>query len=256
MTLRGNASLIRSVQILGIAGVAAASIWVFQNRATLAAACLSTIDGVTSRVAHMNEPFGLGTTVESKNPVVGIVPDFALTERSGRSVQRSDLLGSYWVASFVFTRCATSCPLIVAEFTALQKELPEEVLLVSFSVDPEHDTPEVLAVFADNAGADPERWLFLTGDKLSIYRDVREGFHLTVQRNDDARPGWEVTHTPRFALVDPKGRIRGYYDSSDPEDHVRLCADIERLLSRGRTSEVNEVDADVALETEPQGDGG
>ncbi len=219
----------RGPLVAALVVVAAASVWAFQNRAMLATACLRTVDGVTSKLAHMNQPFGLGETVASKNPTLGVIPDFSLTERSGRAIGKSDLLGSYWVASFVFTRCATSCPMATAELAKLQSRLPQEIRLVSISVDPEHDSPQVLTTYADRVGADLERWLFLTGDKASVYRLVREGFHLAVEENAGAPTGWEVTHTPRFALVDPKGRIRGYYESSDAADLDRMCADIGRL---------------------------
>jgi protein SCO1/2 len=114
----------------------------------------------------------------------------------------------------------------------LQKDLPEEIRLVSFSVDPEYDSPEVLAEYAKNAGANLDRWLFLTGEKESIYRSIREGFRLSVEENSGASPGMEVTHSPRFALVDPKGRVRGYYDSADPKDLTRLREDVRRLMKR------------------------
>ena len=214
--------------------VAALCFWAFVNRDTLAAACLRTIDGVTSKFAHLNQPFGVGASVQPKNPVLGIVPDFELTERSGRTIEKSDLLGSVWVASFIFTRCATSCPMAVTQLAGLQSDLPEQVRLVSITVDPEHDSPQVLAEFAERVGANVDRWLFLTGEKSFIYRSIREGFHLSVQENDDAAPGWEVTHSPRFALVDTKGRIRGYYESSDQQDLERLRADVHRLLPRDR----------------------
>lgn len=232
MALGRHSVLQKSVLAVAFLAVGGASVWVFQNRATLAAACLNTINGVTSKLAHLSQPFGIGVSVEPKNPVLGIVPDFSLTETSGRSIQRSDLLGSFWIASFIFTRCVTSCPIAVAELSKLQTDLPEEVRLVSFSVDPEHDSPEVLAAYAKKAGADLDRWLFLTGEKTSMYRYIREGFHLAVEGNDEERPGWEVTHSPRFALVDPKGRIRGYYESSDPADLVRLREDTQRLVRR------------------------
>lgn len=231
MTLR---SLTGKKFVLGVAAVfvAGASVWVYHNRETLAAACLHTVNGVSSKLAHLNQPFGSGTTVESRNPILGIVPDFSLTERSGRTVQKSDLLGEYWVASFIFTRCVSSCPIATRELAKLQDDLPESVQLVSFSVDPEHDSPEVLADYAEKMGAKVDRWLFLTGEKESIYRSIREGFHLAVEENKDAGPGFEVTHTPRFALVDPKGRIRGYYESSNPDDLVRLREDVARLAGR------------------------
>jgi cytochrome oxidase Cu insertion factor (SCO1/SenC/PrrC family) len=211
--------------LIALAGL---SVWGFQNRATLAA-CLNTIEGVTTKLAHLNQPFGLGANVESSNPVLGVVPEFSLTERSGRPVRNSDLLGGYWVASFIFTRCATSCPIAVRELARLQADLPPEIRLVSFSVDPEYDSPEVLAAFAERNGANVDRWLFLTGEKTSVYRSIREGFHLAVEENSGAVPGMEVSHTPRFALVDPKGRIRGYYESSVATDLERLRADVARL---------------------------
>jgi cytochrome oxidase Cu insertion factor (SCO1/SenC/PrrC family) len=225
----------RGVVAIVAAILTTASLWVFLNRETLAAACLSTVNGISSKMAHLSQPFGSGTVVQPKNPVLGIVPDFALTERSGRIVERDDLLGSYWVASFIFTRCVSSCPMVVGELTQLQEELPEEVRIVSFSVDPDHDSPEVLSSYAEKIGADPDRWLFLTGEKETIYKQVREGFRLAVQEEAGAEPGWEVTHSPRFALVDPKGRVRGYYESSDPAERVRLRQDVERLLGYNRT---------------------
>lgn len=220
--------------VLAVAAVAliGASVWVLQNQSKLAAACLRTWHGVTSRVAHLSEPFGIGANVESRNPVLGVVPDFSLTERSGRPLRKSDLIGSYWIASFIFTRCATSCPMAVMKLAQLQSDLPEDVRLVSFSVDPEHDSPGVLADYAEKAGADVDHWLFVTGEKSEVYTCIREGFNLAVEQGSNPRPGWEVTHSPRFALVDPKGRIRGYYDSSDPADLERLRRDVRRLSGR------------------------
>ena len=230
--IAGGSRVQKVVWGVGVVAVAAMLAWVVQNRETLAAACLQTLNGISDKIAMQDQPFGVGGTVQPKNPVMGIVPDFSLTERSGRNVAKSDLLGGYWVASFIFTRCATSCPVAVTELTKLQGDLPDEVLLVSFSVDPDYDSPEVLAEYAEEHGADMKRWLFLTGEKDTLYKDIREGFHLTVQGNEDAPPGWGVTHTPRFALIDPKGRIRGYYGSAEPEDMVRLRKDVMRLLKK------------------------
>jgi protein SCO1/2 len=220
----------RTVRTAALAVLGAACAWVLVSRTDFVAACLNTIEGVTSKIAHLDTPFGIGARVESKNPVLGVVPDFSLTECRGGVVRRADLIGDWWVASFIFTRCTTSCPVAVRELSKLQSDLPAQVRLVSFSVDPEYDSPEVLSAYAERSGADLGRWLFLTGEKTSIYRSIREGFRLAVQENENPLPGFEVAHTPRFALVDPKGRIRGYYDSSDPDDLVRLRGDVARLL--------------------------
>src|SRR5262249_34351440 len=138
---------------------------------------------------------------------LGDIQDFTLTERGGRTVGRADLLGKVWVADFVFTRCNTLCPQITGTIARLQRELDEgrfrEVKLVSFSVDPDHDTPAVLKDYAQRFGADPERWLFLTGKRDDIYTLIQKSFMLPVQQNEgaDRTPGNEVLHSPRLAVV-------------------------------------------------------
>jgi cytochrome oxidase Cu insertion factor (SCO1/SenC/PrrC family) len=142
------------------------------------------------------------------------VGDFTLTERSGRPVSRDDLRGKVWAASFVFTRCTGPCPQVTATMARLQGELApygDDVRLVTFTVDPEHDDPAELRRYADRFGADPKRWLFLTGKEKDVYRLLREGFHVPVDKTDSDDPGQAVDHSPRIALVDRRGRVRGYY---------------------------------------------
>ncbi len=166
---------------------------------------------------------------------LGLVGDFSLTERSGGTVKRADLLGKVWVASFIFTRCSTSCPLICKNLAQLQQDLADQddVVLVSFTVDPDHDTPEVLRAYADSFGADPKRWLFLTGKQEDIYTLVEKSFKLSVKQNEDkARTsGNEVTHSNRLILVDRKGRIRAWdFDGTIPDDLARVRKKIQELL--------------------------
>src|SRR6516225_4720166 len=105
--------------------------------------------------------------------------DFSLTERGGKTVTRDDLHGKVWVASFVFTRCSGPCPSVTATMARLQGELKDQpdVRLVTFTVDPERDQLTDLNQYADRFGADPKRWLFLTGKKDDVNRLLREGFH-------------------------------------------------------------------------------
>jgi cytochrome oxidase Cu insertion factor (SCO1/SenC/PrrC family) len=169
---------------------------------------------------------------------LGPVPDFSLIERSGRTVTRADLLGKVWVAGFVFTRCNGSCPQVCATLARLEKETAGEpdVRLVAFSVDPRHDTPEVLRRHAERYQADPERWLFLTGDRDIVYGLIRTGFLLGVEENQGAarRPGNEVTHSSRLALVDRRGHVRGYFDGRQVDDDGALVDDVPRLVGRIR----------------------
>ena len=157
----------------------------------------------------------------------GPVGEFALTERNGDTVRDSDLRGKVWIASFVFTRCPGPCPQVSASMERLQNDLKNEpdVRLVTFTVDPKHDGPEELTVYAEHFQADPQRWLFLTGKQDDIYRLLREGFHVPVEENQgEARqPGSEVMHSPKLVVVDRRGHIRGYFDgirdsrNDDPE---------------------------------------
>lgn len=168
-------------------------------------------------------------------PVLGLVPDFRLTERSGSAVSRSDLGGSPWVADFIFTRCGSLCPLLTSRMARLQTALGaavEEVRLVSFSVDPGHDTPEVLRVYAERFHAHPTSWLFLTGERDALYSLIGSGFHLAVQErpadsSDDVAD--LIAHSDRFVLVDARFRIRGYYAATEEEGFSALLRDLDIL---------------------------
>lgn len=128
--------------------------------------------------AHINQNQGMLETLG----IYGEVPDFALTERSGQRVTRANLLGKEWVANFIYTQCPETCPGQSLEISYLQAEFAAEpdLRLVSITVDPERDTTEVLAQYAERYGADAERWLFLTGPKREIYRLAADGFKLSV----------------------------------------------------------------------------
>jgi len=162
-------------------------------------------------------------------PVLGDLPHFALTDRSGELVDSEQLRGKVWIADFIFTRCPDYCPALTARMAQLQKRLardPDPVRLVSFSVDPEHDTPAVLAAYAARAGAQPP-WLFLTGPRDALAGLLRDGFRVAYA--DDGPPTAPITHSDRFVLVDRGLRLRGYYHGNDPQDVDRLAVDAEAL---------------------------
>jgi cytochrome oxidase Cu insertion factor (SCO1/SenC/PrrC family) len=146
-------------------------------------------------------------------PVYGSVPGFALTERSGRAVTAGDLEGKTWIADFIFTRCAGQCPLMTAKMSELHRSL-KGVHFVSFTSDPDYDKPEVLSQYAQGYGITGGRWLFLTGDKEAINK-IAQGLHFS--RIDEP-----LMHSLSFVLIDPQGRVRGYYDSTDPEALKKL----------------------------------
>lgn len=179
-----------------------------------------------------------GPPASAHLPILGVVPDFDLVERSGRQVTRADLEGRAWVANFVFTNCAGVCPGLTASMARLRHELrgvAPEVRSVSVSVDPHRDTPAVLSDYADRYKADGE-WLFLTGERASVHRLVAEGFQLSVAERspEDAKGSTDlITHSDRFVLVDRQARIRGYYRGTEPDLIPGLLADVERLAAEG-----------------------
>jgi protein SCO1/2 len=162
-------------------------------------------------------------------PVLGTVPPFSLTNRDGRPVTRETLAGAPWIADFIFTRCPSSCPMMTAHMARLDRAMTtgERVHLVSFSVDPANDTPEVLARYAASVRAG-DRWFFLTGPAAAVRQLSRDGFKLAV--DVPTVPGKEpIVHSTRFVLVDGEGRIRGYYDGFDPAAVERLLGDVRSL---------------------------
>jgi protein SCO1/2 len=171
--------------------------------------------------------------------------DFTLTERSGREVTAADLRGKVWIASFIFTRCSGPCPQVTATMAKLQETyaVQPDLRLVTFTVDPEYDTPEVLTKYAERFHADADRWLFMTGKEADVYRLLGDGFKVGAEKNTDPRaaPGEAVSHDTHLAVVDRRGRVRGYFsalvdpDGDDPEkdfqqNQARLRAKVNELL--------------------------
>ena len=184
-------------------------------------------------MAHALRHATPSSTAPAPLPVRGEVPPFSLTDQHGRTLTRGALEGRVWVADFIFATCAGQCLLMSDEMGALQRALAKETALrfVSFSVDPVHDTPEVLAAYAARYGADA-RWLLVTGPRQAIYRLCQEGFHLAVGE-DPRSPREPIVHSVRFVLVDRAGRIRGYYEATDARAMARLRDETRRVLSEG-----------------------
>ena len=169
-------------------------------------------------------------------PVLSEIPDFTLTDQDGRTVRRADLLGAPWVADLIFTRCVLACPVMSGKMAILDRELPggnggPPVRLVSISVDPEHDRPEVLAAYAGKFGAS-DRWWFLTGDRQQIAQLAGEGLRLGYDPNPPLvplQPGDNIYHSTRFVLIDAEGRVRGYYETTEGDELDELERDLKAL---------------------------
>src|SRR2546427_4097902 len=159
----------------------------------------------------------------------GTVPEFLLVNQDGQNFGSAQLRGKIWIADFIYTTCPGPCPMISSRMSELQKPLGKtDVHLVSFSVDPEKDTPDVLHRYAEKLQAEPGRWDFLTGPKSAIYKLSHDGFKLAMSNGSDAQ-GIPV-HSTRIVLVDRHGQIRGYYDATEADAVTKLVADTNHLV--------------------------
>lgn len=148
--------------------------------------------------------------------VLNTLPEFRLTASTGESFGSRELAGSVWVANFIFTRCVSICPGLTEAMSRLDRRYAEagiDVRLVSVSVDPDHDTPEVLAAYGREHGIDPRRWTLLTGAQEPLRELVQQGFRTAMGIPEATGNLVDVAHSGKFVLVDGQGRIRGYYDS-------------------------------------------
>jgi protein SCO1/2 len=159
-------------------------------------------------------------------PVLGQVPQFQLTAQTGQPFDSHSLDGHIWVANFIFTTCTGPCPMMSHQMRGIQNSTggTPELKLVSFTVDPAHDTPPVLAKYAAHFKADPERWYFLTGEMARLNDLGLNAFKLNSVDGG-------LSHSTRFVLVDGHRRIRGYYLSSDDGFPKKLLHDIRQLQS-------------------------
>lgn len=160
----------------------------------------------------------------------GTLPEFSLLDQSGGQVSLQHFVGHIWVADMVFTHCGSFCPTLTAKMFALQSALKDEpdVHFASVTVDPRHDTPDTLRAYATAHHADTTRWTFLTGPTSAIYGLIKGGFHLPLDSvgGDQRVP---IIHSPRFALVDARGHIRGYYDGLEAGSQTQILTDIGAL---------------------------
>lgn len=204
-------------------------------------------------------------------PVYGELPAFSLTDSSGETVTRQSLMGKVIVADVIFTRCTDTCPLQTATLVQLQRAFQgaKDLQLLSISVDPEFDRPQVLERYAKARGADLKNWYFLTGDLKAVEDLVVKGLRLPILRSpapapvvgSKQRPGLfarllspapayahggthkegephpdegevepALGHSDRFILLDRKARIRGYYKSDKLESVEQLKKDLRALL--------------------------
>lgn len=171
------------------------------------------------------------------------VPPFAFIDQNGRTVSDKSLEGRILVVDFFFTRCTTICPRMTANMQRLQLELTDpakrgsfkDVVFLSHTVDPEHDTPEVLRKYARQHEADTTLWRFVTGPKEDLYRQGAEGYFLAAAEDVLAPDGF--LHSEKFVLIDGERHIRGFYDGTDPAQVTQLSGDLKLLVAEAKRKE-------------------
>ena len=183
---------------------------VFRNVPALccAAACLLAMGCVRSRALDY----------------YGKVPDFELTSQEGRKITLSDLTGKVWIADTMYTTCTGPCPMMSARMRTVARETASisNVRIVSFTVDPEHDTPEALLAYSKHFRAIPDRWFFLTGQASILDRVSKDGLRLS-------QVDGSLDHSTEFVLVDRNALVRGFYFPFDAGQLKRLIADARYL---------------------------
>jgi protein SCO1/2 len=166
-------------------------------------------------------------------PRLGKLGEFSLVDQDGRKTGSAELRGRVWVGAFMFTRCPTICPRVTRRMRELQLKAREQnlpITLVSFSVDPEHDTPAVLKEYAARYSADLGSWRFLTGDLEVVRRTAVDSFKQALEgRADPKAEGFGILHGSHLSLVDPELEIRGFYASEAPQEGTRLLQDAARV---------------------------
>ena len=164
---------------------------------------------------------------ENELPEIGMVPEFEFVNSEQETITLNNLKGKVWVADLIFTTCTMACPMMTGNMNIIHKKYKknDDVRLVSISVYPEYDTPEVLTKYASQYDANTSRWYFLTGEESTVKRVIKDGFKIGDYEDI-------IFHSEKFALVDKKGMIRAYYNGMKTEDMKKLKKDINSLLKQ------------------------
>ncbi|RYC70272.1 SCO family protein [Spirosoma sordidisoli] len=159
------------------------------------------------------------------------IPDFAFVSQYGDTVTAKAIANKIYVADFFFTSCPTICPKMKVQLKRVYETFKgnPDVMLLSHTIDPAHDSVAVLREFADNLGVSGRQWLFVTGDRETIY-DIGQNSYMVTAQQDSSAPGG-VVHSGAFILVDKQRHIRGIYDGTTQEGVDKLMNDINRLLA-------------------------
>ena len=171
--------------------------------------------------------------LKAKMPPIGTVQPFAFTSQEGRTITEKDVLGKVNAVNFFFTTCKTVCPIMNNNLKPVYDEFKNEpgFLLLSYTSDPEVDSASRLKQYADSLGADPQKWIFLTGRKDSLYAMARHSYKIDDPKNFVSNIDDDFLHTQFIALVNRKGEVVRIYDGIKSSEVKQMAADIKKLLN-------------------------
>ena len=175
----------------------------------------------------------LWTSVDGKRALDSVihhqVADFAFLDQAGNTVTRQSVDGKIYVADFFFTTCQSICPVMSGELYNVQEAFKNDadVMILSHTVDPDKDTVEAMAAYAEQYHADAKQWLFLTGSKKELYDRARDSYLLPVAPGDGGEH--DFIHAQEVVLIDKQGHIRGMYDGTSHKAIKELIQDIRKL---------------------------
>jgi len=185
--------------------------WINNNYTTL------PYYGGTEKVANSNE---------EKNFTV---PNFSFTSQENQLLTSDFVRDKIWVADYFFTRCTSICPKLTTHLQTVQEAFKKDndVKIVSFTVDPDRDTPAALQAYASSFHAIPSQWQFVTGSKKDLYAFARKGLFIVATDGDGGAD--DFIHSENLVLMDKENHIRGYYDGTSDTEVNQLIKDIQRL---------------------------
>lgn len=182
-------------------------------------------------IGNFDIEYKLVDGVEVADTIYPRIPFFHYTNELGKEITSTQFKGKVWVADFFFTSCQTICPIMTTNLKRLNqstKDLKDQIQFISFSIDPERDTPATLNRYKRHHGIQSDNWTFLTGDEEKTHLLGIENFQIFAGRDEESQGGF--AHSGAFTLVDKEGFVRGVYLGTDPKQVEQLEKDLRLLL--------------------------
>ena len=201
--------------------------WLFVVASMIAISC------ETKKLPYLGEPDVVKKMVngkETEETIYPTIPDFSFTNQDNQTVTQADFNNKVYVADFFFVTCPTICPIMKKNMLTVYQEFKDnpDVKILSHTIDPEHDNPDILKKYATDLGITGSMWQFVTGDREKIY-DIGQKHYMVSAMEDSSEAGGYI-HSGAFVLIDKDRHIRGMYDGTTEEGTNKLKEDLKSLL--------------------------